>query len=494
MLAFYVILLSILSSFGLHRLMLAFAYKKSLAHPPKAEDSFSELPAVTIQLPIYNERAVKERLIRSVCRIDYPKEKLEVQVLDDSTDGSLDISRKLVSELSAEGFNIVLINRTDRKHYKAGALAHGLKTATGEFIAVFDADFVPKPDFLLKTINFFSDKKIGMVQVRWGYLNRFVSLLTRGQAALLDGHFQIEHTARNRLNCFFNFNGTAGIWRKEAIIDAGNWQGDTITEDLDLSYRAQLVGYKFVYLVDHVAPSELPVAISAFKSQQHRWTLGSIQVFKKLFWRILLSRCGWRVKLEAFAHLGANLCYPLLVTIGLVLVPLGMFDEYWSNKLMPLFSVIFFTGGMLSVLIFYSVAVRHTMKSNYLYAFREALIGLTLGIGLSLSNTIAVFEGLVGRKVGFLRTPKFGTDALTSVKTKKVERASQWRAWLVVPETLLFTYFLLGLLQNLSTGRFSTVIFIGFFVLGFGYFSFKGIGSIVGSYQPRQMVPAKRTS
>mgnify|MGYP001611145342 CR=1 FL=1 len=277
----YAVLLMCLSVYGAHRYYLAWLYKrhKKDVWVPKAR--YDELPMVTIQLPMYNEMYVAERLIDATCTIRYPKDKLEIQVLDDSTDGTVVIARAAVDKWAAQGFNIVYCHRKDRSGYKAGALKEGMKTAKGDFIAIFDADFIPQPDFLEHTIHFFTEDRIGMVQVRWDHLNRDFNLLTRAQAVMLDGHFLIEHTARNRSGRFFNFNGTAGIWRRATIDDAGGWEHDTLTEDLDLSYRAQLKGWQFVFLPDVLAPAEVPVEMNSFKSQQHRWAKGSMQTAKK---------------------------------------------------------------------------------------------------------------------------------------------------------------------------------------------------------------------
>ena len=276
----YFAILCILSIYGIHRFVMATLYRiyrKDIPHP---DAKFSDLPRVTIQLPMFNERYVIERLIDAVCEIRYPREKLQIQVLDDSIDETQKIAADAVARKREQGFDIVYIHRDDRTGFKAGALEAGLKTATGEFVAVFDADFVPQPDFLERTIHFFTNEKVGMVQVRWEHLNREYSLLTRVQSILLDGHFVIEHTARNRSGRFFNFNGTAGIWRKSTIADAGGWQHDTITEDLDLSYRAQSKGWQFIYVNESTTPAEVPVEMVAFKTQQHRWAKGSIQVAK----------------------------------------------------------------------------------------------------------------------------------------------------------------------------------------------------------------------
>ncbi|MDQ3622732.1 MAG: glycosyltransferase family 2 protein, partial [Verrucomicrobiota bacterium] len=273
----YFIVLFGLSIYGLHRYVIVYLFLKNRNRPPRPLAEFKELPRVTVQLPIFNELYVVERLLKSVAALQYPPDRLQIQVLDDSTDETTEIAEKQLAQLSARGLDVELIRRTDRTGFKAGALENGLRTCTGDFVLILDADFVPAPDMLLKTIHYFTDPKIGMIQTRWGHLNRTYSLLTRVQAMFLDGHLLLEQTARSRSGRFFNFNGTAGLWRRTCIEDAGGWQHDTLTEDLDLSYRAQLKGWKFVFLADLVTPAELPVDMNGFKSQQHRWTKGSIQ-------------------------------------------------------------------------------------------------------------------------------------------------------------------------------------------------------------------------
>jgi len=294
---------------------------KNKGRLPVPAGTLKALPAVTIQLPIYNEMYVADRLIDAVCQIDYPRELLEIQVLDDSTDETQSVAEQAVRRNAARGVDITFIHRTDRSGYKAGALEAALKVAKGEFVAIFDADFIPTPDFLTRTVPFFTDPKVAMVQARWGHINQDYSLLTKIQSILLDGHFVLEHGARNRAGLFFNFNGTAGIWRRTAITDAGGWQHDTLTEDLDLSYRAQLRGWRFVFLPDLIAPAEVPVEMNSFKSQQHRWAKGSIQTCLKLLPRILQSDQPFKVKAEAFFHLSANFNYPLMCVLSVLIAP-----------------------------------------------------------------------------------------------------------------------------------------------------------------------------
>src|SRR3954471_15176382 len=287
-----------LSAYGIHRYCIIYLFLKHRDKPMLPKSRFAELPVVTMQLPVFNEMYVVQRLLKSVSELDYPKEKLQIQVLDDSTDSTRELSAQSVGELQARGFDVELIHRTDRTGFKAGALETGLATAKGELIGILDADFVPQPDFLRRTIHHFTDPAIGMLQTRWGHLNRRYSLLTRVQAMFLDGHLLLEQTARSRSGRFFNFNGTAGLWRKSCIIEAGGWQHDTLTEDLDLSYRAQLAGWRFVFLSHVVTPADLPLDMNAFKSQQHRCTKGSIQTCKKLLPTIWKSRLPLLIKLE----------------------------------------------------------------------------------------------------------------------------------------------------------------------------------------------------
>src|SRR6186713_2701891 len=322
-LVFYFFVLSILAIYGWHRYYLIRLYTRNQDKVPAdlPPPALANLPRVTVQLPIYNEMYVADRLIDAVCEMDYPRELLEIQVLDDSTDETTEIAELAVRRHAARGFDISYLHRVDRRGFKAGALEAGLKVAKANFIAIFDADFVPPKDFLQKTLPYFTDARIGMVQARWGHLNQDYSLLTKIQSILLDAHFVLEHGGRNRSGCFFNFNGTAGIWRREAIADAGGWQHDTLTEDLDLSYRAQLRGWRFVFLPDVVAPAEVPVEMNAFKSQQHRWAKGSIQTCLKLLPQILHADLPLAVKAEAFFHLTANFNYLLMSLLSVLMFP-----------------------------------------------------------------------------------------------------------------------------------------------------------------------------
>jgi len=411
-LVLYFFVLSILAIYGWHRYYLVYLYMKNRDKAPNGAvppPPLAELPRVTIQLPIYNEMYVADRLIDTVCEMDYPRELLEIQVLDDSTDETTDIAELAVRRHAARGFDIAYVHRVDRSGFKAGALEGGLKLASGEFIAIFDADFIPPKEFLRRTLPHFGDAKIGMVQARWGHINQDYSLLTKIQSILLDAHFVLEHGGRNRAGCFFNFNGTAGVWRRAAIESAGGWQHDTLTEDLDLSYRAQLAGWRFVFLPDLVSPAEVPVEMNSFKSQQHRWAKGSIQTCMKLLPRILRSNQPVAVKAEAFFHLTANFNY-LLMSILSVLVFPAMWVRYnmgWTEML--LIDVPLFAAATLSVCNFYIVSQRE-LYPDWRTRLKYLPFLMSIGIGLCVNNTRAVLEALFRHESEFARTPKYGIE------------------------------------------------------------------------------------
>ncbi len=362
----YLISLLALGLFGLHKYFLLYTYRKYKNQPPPVPPEPSEWPRVTVQLPIYNERYVVKRLLKAAVNLDYPKDKLHIQVLDDSTDQTVRLVARLVKVLQERGFRIDHVRREKRIGFKAGALAYGVERTEAEFIAVFDADFIPAPDFLKKTVPHIMQEGIGMVQTRWGHINRNYSLLTRLQAVFLDAHFLIEHVARNRSGRFFNFNGTAGIWRKQAIVDAGGWQHDTLTEDLDLSYRAQLAGWKFLYLPDVVSPAELPAEMNGYKTQQHRWAKGSVQTALKLVPAIWKSDFPLHVRLEGIIHLSNNFAYLLMAIPALLLVPVVKFQmniESVPWKLVFVYFLVFFTATI-SVLIYYSITIRESLGKS----------------------------------------------------------------------------------------------------------------------------------
>jgi cellulose synthase/poly-beta-1,6-N-acetylglucosamine synthase-like glycosyltransferase len=407
----YFFVLSILAIYGWHRYYLVYLYMKNKGNVPLAGQlpPLAELPRVTIQLPIFNEMYVADRLIDAVVEMDYPAELLEIQVLDDSTDETTDIAERAVRRHASRGYNITYLHRVDRRGFKAGALEAGLRVAAGRFIAIFDADFIPPADFLMRTLPHFADAKIGMVQARWGHINQDYSLLTKIQSMLLDAHFVLEHGGRNRARCFFNFNGTAGIWRREAIESAGGWQHDTLTEDLDLSYRAQLLGWKFVFLPDLVAPAEVPVEMNSFKSQQHRWAKGSIQTCMKLMPRILRSNQPISVKAEAFFHLSANFNYLLMSLLSILMFP-AMWVRYsmgWTEML--LIDVPLFFAATLSVGNFYVVAQRE-LYPDWRQRLKYLPFLMSIGIGLCVNNTRAVLEAIFKKQSDFARTPKYGIE------------------------------------------------------------------------------------
>ncbi len=414
---FYLSVLFLMSIYGINRYYTIYLFRKHRHDKVKPRAEFKKLPRVTIQLPVFNEKYVVERLIEYVVKIRYPRELLEIQVLDDSIDETQEIARKKCEEKKKEGYNINYIHREDRTGFKAGALENGMNLTKGEFIAVFDADFLPPEDFLERTIHFFTDDNIGMIQARWDHVNRRYSLLTECQSILLDGHFMIEHTARNRSGRFFNFNGTAGIWRKKTIIDAGGWQHDTLTEDLDLSYRAQLKGWNFIYLPDLTVPAELPIEMTAFKSQQFRWAKGSIQTFLKLKGRILKADIPFRVKMEAFFHIGANYMYALMVLLT-VLMPVILVIRFENGyKRLAFLDIPIFICATLSVFMFYFyteyIVIKETLSVQNRSATKPLVflpVVVAIGIGLCINNSKAVIEAVMHKQSPFNRTPKYNVS------------------------------------------------------------------------------------
>ena len=406
----YYLVLGILFVYGIHRLLLVALYYRNRHRLAGAKPDLEEWPLVTVQLPLFNERYVANRLIDAVCAFDYPRDRLEIQVLDDSTDSTRELVGRRVDHYRQMGFEIHHFHREDRHGYKAGALEAGLSTARGELIAIFDADFVPRPRFLRETVPVFADAGIGMVQARWDHINRGYSLLTRIQAVFLDGHFAIEHASRNASGRFFNFNGTAGIWRRQAILEAGGWQHDTLTEDLDLSYRAQLAGWRFAFRPQVTAPAELPVDVNAFKRQQFRWAKGSIQTARKLLGTILRAPIPWRVKLEAAIHLTNNTAYLLMVPLSLLVFP-AMFLRRGSDPWILLYlDLPLFLGATGSVILFYVLSQR-AVNPDWRREIRLLPSLMGLGIGLSVNNSRAVLSGLFQRGGVFERTPKYRIEA-----------------------------------------------------------------------------------
>jgi len=465
----YFATLAVLSLYGLHRWHLLWLYRRHRDDAVAAEAGFDEadLPVVTVQLPTFNERYVVERLVDAVCALDWPRDRLEIQVLDDSTDDTREIAARAVERARKRGFDIVFRHRRHRTGYKAGALAAGLRAARGDLVAVFDADFVPRPDFLRALVGPFVDPRVGMVQARWGHLNRDRSALTRVQAMFLDGHFVVEHTARNRSGRFFNFNGTAGIWRRACIEDAGGWQHDTLTEDLDLSYRAQLRGWRFVYRPDHVAPAELPVEMAAFKSQQHRWAKGSIQTARKLLPEILRAPLSARVKAEAAVHLTANVNYVLLLALAVLVGPAVWLRREISPWLLASVDLPLFTLSSVSVAWFYVTAHRAALAPGRGAGLvRRVPFLMAVGIGLSINNARAVFEAWFGRPSEFRRTPKYALAAGESPARRRYRGRINRDTWI---ELAAAAYFAAVVLMAATTGLWAAVPFLLLFSGGYAY-------------------------
>jgi cellulose synthase/poly-beta-1,6-N-acetylglucosamine synthase-like glycosyltransferase len=442
----YFVVMLILAMYGIHRYVLVYYFfknRKKIAPPPP---EISEWPRVTVQLPIYNERYVIERLVDAVAQFDYPRELLD-------------------------------IHRNNREGFKAGALQEGLKVARGEHVAIFDADFIPPADFLRNTVPYFADAKLAMVQTRWSYINRNYSKLTEVEAVLLDGHFVIEHSARYRTGLFFNFNGTAGIWRRAAIEDAGGWQHDTLTEDTDLSYRAQLRGWQFIYLPDIECPSELPVEMNAFKSQQARWAKGLMQTAKKIMPRVLRSNVSGAVKAEAFFHLTANISYPLMVLLSMILLPamIVRFYQGWFQVLvidLPLF-----IASTCSISSFYLAAERAIFPKTWKRTFLYLPFIMAVGIGLSVRNAVDVLEAIFGVKSEFVRTPKYrveaGAHGSDAWARKKYRKKAGWMPW---AEVFLGLYFAAAVVYAIEMENYATVPFLVLFVWGYLYTGLMSLG------------------
>ncbi len=471
----YTAMLVIVSAYGFHRYVLVFLYYRHRHKAPEPSGKFEQLPHVTIQLPMYNEKYVAERIIERTCGIDYPREKLQIQVLDDSTDETVDIARQAVEDARAKGFDIEYLHRDNRKGYKAGALAEGLKSARGEFVTIFDADFVPAPDILQRSIHYFTDPKVCVVQTRWEHLNREDSLLTRSQAIFLDGHFAIEHVARNRSNRFMAFNGTAGTWRREAIADAGGWSHDTLTEDLDLSYRAQLKGWKFIFLPDLTAPAELPPEMNAFKAQQFRWTKGGAQTTLKLLPRVLLSKAPLKVKVEAFFHLTSFSMHIYMFLLVLMMFPAMLtrcvlLDDGTIYR--NIFDIGVFSLATMSAAVFYA-ASQQELRGDWRMLLKYMPMLMALGVGMSVSNTKAIVEALFGRKSEFVRTPKYGGKRREDQESPEpVAKKKRKLNWLPYVEFLLGCYMAFCAVYSLVNYRAAmTTPFLLIFTFGFFYVS-----------------------
>ena len=444
----------------------------------------AETPYITIQLPVYNELYVMERLLDNIAKIEYPHNRLEIQVLDDSTDESFDITAKHIKELQKTGLDIQHITREDRSGFKAGALKEGLKSAKGEFIAIFDADFLPEPDWLKRTVPYFKNAEIGVVQTRWGHINKDYSILTKVQAFALDAHFTLEQVGRNAKGHFINFNGTAGVWRKECIIDAGNWEGDTLTEDLDLSYRAQLKKWKFKYLEDVETPAELPVVISAARSQQFRWNKGGAENFQKMLFKVLASKnISLKTKIHGILHLLNSTMFLNVLVVAILSIPmLYIKNEYGHLK--PYFVVMSFF--VISTVIFF-ICYWFTFKNIYGGGMKQFIryVGMfftffSIAMGFSLHNSIAVMEGHIGKRSDFIRTPKFNINTLKdSWKENKYLRKNV--SFNIILEGILMLYFGFGMYLAFTVGDqggdFGLFPFHLMLFLGFGFVFFKSLTS-----------------
>ena len=463
----YFTILVILSIYGMHRYYLTYLYLKNRRKAAGPKRTFSPLPRVTVQLPIYNERYVIDRLLEAVTRLDYPRELLEIQVLDDSTDETRIVASRLVSEYATQDNPISYYHRENRLGFKAGALAEGLKQATGELIAIFDADFVPPPGILLEMVHHFTDPQVAVVQGRWTWINREYSTLTEVEAIMLDGHFVIEHGGRHFSGRFFNFNGTAGMWRRTAIEDSGGWQHDTLTEDTDLSYRAQLRGWRFVYAPEIVCPSELPVEVNAFKTQQARWAKGLIQTARKLLPMIWRSAQPLPIKLEATFHLTANVAYPLMLLFSLILLPamIGLFSQGWFQ--MRYLDLPLFLAATCSVSTFYMVAQRALYPRGWWSRVKYIPFLMATGIGLTLTNTKAVLEALAGKESEFVRTAKFRVEGREDTwERKKYLRRG---GWIPIVELGPAAYFCLNTAYSISAENYLTTPFLLLFFVGYSY-------------------------
>ncbi len=455
----YIIILFTLFIYGNNCFVLAYLHRNNRKeHTPKLKCC----PKVTIQLPVYNELYVVERLIKKVAQMDYPRDRLEIQVLDDSTDETSGIVQRCVSQLQESGVHIHHIHRTKRDGYKAGALREGLKCASGEFIAVFDADFLPEADFLKKSIPYFSDPMVGMVQARWGHINDDYSLLTKAISIGIDGHFQIEQGTRYSKGLFLNFNGTAGVWRRQCIEDSGGWQDDTLTEDLDLSYRAQLLGWKLVFLDEVVSPAEVPVQINAFKRQQFRWAKGSIQCAKKLIPAVAKADITFFKKMEAILHLTYYLVHPMMVALLLLSLPLMLFMDP------RLFDFNIFTLGSLGPLAMYALSQKE-LYTDWKSRLKYLPMLTIIGTGISVNNTCAVIEALLNKGGVFHRTPKFGIERNTDQWNIKKYRLDF--PFMTVLELALGVYAIAALYLAFVTRNYFLVPFIALYVLGYFYIS-----------------------
>jgi len=466
----YFTMLLVLAFYGLNRYEVIFSYLLHRKNRPSSEPAqrFGQLPRVTIQLPLYNERFVVERLLAEATKVDYPRELLQIQVLDDSTDETHPFTERLCAEYRAQGYPVEYHHRANRYGFKAGALEAGLQHATGEFVAVFDADFVIPRDFLQRTIHHFTDPKVGLVQTRWAYLNRHYNLLTEVQGMLLDGHFILEHNSRYWSGQFFNFNGTAGILRRQMIEDAGGWEHDTLTEDSDLSYRAQVKGWRFVYVPEVECYSELPVDTHGFQVQQSRWAKGLTQVALKLLRRILQADLPFRTKLEAFWHLTPNLTYPIMILTTALMLPVMMVRFYMGWQQLLLIDVPLLLATFCSVIFFYVYTQKVRDPQGWKRSIVLMPVLLAAGAALTIINSRAVAEALLGIQTSFVRTPKYaitgGKKEQVAATPKKYRRRSGWLPYL---ELAFGTYFLGMVIYAIECYNFFAVPLLTIFVMGY---------------------------
>lgn len=467
--------LVMLAGFSVHAaVMLALYHRLRPVDPPTPPLDDRDLPRVTVQLPLYNERHVARRLLDAVCRLDYPRELLHVQLLDDSTDDTTSILDERVAALRADGFDIEHVRRPMRNGFKAGALRHGLETAVGEFVAIFDADFVPHADFLRRTIpHLVAEPRLGMVQTRWEHLNADYSLLTRVQAMALDAHFAMEQQVRNRARCFINFNGTAGVWRKSCIIDAGNWHSDTLTEDLDISYRAQLRGWRFLYLNDVAVPAELPAEINGLKLQQFRWTKGAVETARKLLWSVWRSHQPLRIKLYATSHLTSNLVFPFVLFVAVLSVPMVLLKSTTSDHAVWFDCLGAFVVATMSTMLFYLTAQRD-LRVNWRRRMLLYPLFLAASTGLAINNSRAVIEALVRRKSAFVRTPKYNIIATADGWGGSTYRIRSVGVGTIL-EILLALYFIAGVAISIDRGEYAAIPFQLLFLVGFGATGFLSV-------------------
>ncbi|RMH19947.1 MAG: glycosyltransferase [Gammaproteobacteria bacterium] len=488
----YLILMSLISIYGLHRYWLVLLFNRHRRDRPRPKQRFKSLPRVTVQLPMFNESRVASRIIDAACNLDYPRDRIQIQVLDDSNDGSLSQVEDRVNDWQASGVDIQLLHRTDRTGYKAGALQAALPHAKGELIAIFDADFIPPPSFLRRTVHYFTDPKLGMVQTRWTHLNRDDSMLTRGQAIFLDGHFVIEHNARNRCGAWINFNGTAGIWRREAIESAGGWHHDTLTEDVDLSYRAQLAGWTFLFLPWVQCPAELPPEINAFKSQQHRWTKGSIQTAIKLLPALLRAKVTPTIKLEAFFHLTSPMVYLYVTLLAVLFYPviamnINPFGGLWYG---PILGMGLFALGTVSAAVFY-ITSQHAQRRSIWGTIAQVPLLMAIGIGIAMNNAIACIEALLGHQSPFVRTPKYNVQGLSTPDCQErtigpIIPIPDLKRSVCMLEIVMGIYMLLCIWMSVHTGH--TAVSLPFlFLFASGYF-YVGLSSLWTHFKVSRLI------